>query len=70
ILLPALAQTFETHSALENLQDFVSFNASRIYNLPLGDKNITLIKKPMEIPKQCQGIIPMFAGETLTWSIE
>lgn len=69
IVLPALAQTFEAHNALENLESFTSLNASKIYNLPRTNKQITLIKKPMQIPEEISGVIPMFAGKSLEWSL-
>lgn len=69
ILLPTLAQIFDTHNALENLESFVSLNASQIYNLPRTNKQITLIKKQMQIKEELSGIVPMFAGNTLEWSL-
>ncbi len=69
IALPALTQTFETHNALDNLESFISINASKIYNLPRTNKQITLLKKPMQIPEEISGIVPMFAGKSLDWSL-
>ena len=68
-MLPALAQTFDTHNALENLESFVSLNASKIYNLVRTNKKITLVKKPMQVIDEINGIVPMFAGNTLEWSL-
>ncbi|MDE5603764.1 MAG: dihydroorotase [Helicobacter sp.] len=69
ILLPLLAQIFESNKALERLETFISYNASNIYQLPFSQKNVKLCKKPMIIPQECYGIVPMLAGETLEWSV-
>ena len=69
ILLQALTQTFEAHNALENLESFISINASKIYGLTRTSKQITLTKKPFQVPQEYAGIVPMFAGQTLQWSL-
>ncbi len=69
ILLPLLVQTFESNRALEKLETFISYNASKIYQLPLSKKNVRLCKKPMIVPQECYGVVPMLAGETLEWSV-
>ncbi len=69
ILLPLLAQTFASKNVLEKLESFVSHNAHKIYQLPLSQKSVKLCKKPMTIPQECYGVVPMLAGETLEWSV-
>lgn len=69
ILLPALATLFEAHKSLENLEKFVSTNAQRIYGIGATDKQIKLIKKPMIVPQSIEGIVPLYAGKTLAWSM-
>ncbi len=57
---------------LQRLQDFISGNACKIYNLTLPEKKVTLIKKDFQVPMQYDGlnrIIPLFANEILKWSI-
>lgn len=74
VLLPALAQLFETHNALENLQAFTSDNAFRIYDLEdFAQKDIILERKQWQVPDfiECESgrIIPFYAGEILQWRI-
>lgn len=73
LALPRLAALFAEHGALQHLQQFVSGNACRIYNLHPIDKKITLRDKPMLIPTSYrsfgQQVVPMCAGETIPWSI-
>ena len=47
--LPILAQIFENHNALHNLEKFVSINGANHYNLDINLKKITLIKKNSSI---------------------
>ena len=68
LLLPVLVELFEKHNALENLQDFVSGNAQRIYGLEKTQKKVKLIKKPFEIPEIMHEIVPLYAGKTLSWN--
>jgi len=70
VALPALAQIFEEHGALENLQAFVSDNARRIYGIKPPAKKVTLQKSPMRVPADYgEAVVPMFAGEELAWSV-
>ena len=69
IALQVLASLFEKHDALEKLQDFISGNAQKIYAITAPNKNITLEKKPFIVPSDYNGVVPMYAGETLEYSI-
>jgi dihydroorotase len=69
VALAALAQLFESNGKLENLQAFVSNNAQKIYGIKPLEKTITLEKKPFIVPNDYGGIVPMFAGQTLQWSV-
>jgi len=69
VALPALAELFERHDALEKLEDFVSNNAQKIYNYTPKEKKITLEKKEFLIPEKYGEVVPMFAGEKLSWSV-
>ncbi len=82
IALQALAQLFEKHDKLENLQKFVSSNAQAIYNFkPCSEANpylqnnkiITLKKEDFKVPNQYDAfgetVVPMYAGEILSWNI-
>ncbi len=67
VALPALCELFEKHHKLENLQKFISSNAREIYKLTPIQKNITLEKKEFSVPQNYGGVVPMFAGEKLSW---
>lgn len=69
LLLPMLAQLFEEHNKLENLQAFVSDNAQTLYRITPPHKTVTLEKKPFVIPATYGDVVPMWAGRTLEWSV-
>jgi dihydroorotase len=70
IALQLLCEIFEQYDKLENLQDFVSDNAQRIYGICPEFKEVTLEKRPFVVPQNYGGVVPMYAGETLNWAIE
>jgi dihydroorotase len=70
IALEALTSLFDTNDALEHLQAFISDNAQNIYNYKPLSKDIELIKEPFTVPQSYANVVPMFAGETLPWSIK
>ncbi|MGW8169987.1 MAG: dihydroorotase [Sulfurovaceae bacterium] len=70
IALAALAELFEKHQKLDNLQKFVSDNARSIYSITPPAKKVILEKIPMDVPSKYGSVVPMFAGETLSWNIK
>ena len=70
IALQALAELFESHDKLENLQAFVSDNAQKIYNIKAKKKGIILEKKEYTIPENYANVVPFLANKTLQWSIK
>lgn len=70
IALQLLCEIFEAHGKLDNLQAFVSDNAQRIYGICPDFKEVTLSKRDFVVPAMYGEVVPMRAGETLTWSIE
>ena len=70
LALPALAQLFDAHGKLENLQAFVSDNAQRIYGVTPPSKTVVLEKEAFDVPATYGGVVPMFAGETLQYRIK
>ncbi len=74
IALQVLAQFFDEHQKLENLNDFVSNNALRIYGINPPEKTIRLIQKEFHVPEnyhnESEVVVPMYAGETIAWSID
>jgi len=70
IALQVLTELFMEHSSLEKLQAFVSDNAQKIYaNLQVPQKTIQLEEKEFIVPDKYADIVPMYAGETLKYSI-
>lgn len=73
IALPVLADLFARHGALDKLQAFVSDNACELYHLHPAKKDITLVNEPMQVPASYRSfgeqVVPMYAGETINWSI-
>jgi len=74
IALQVLTELFEKYQALDNLNAFVSLNAQRIYDFKPLTKKIKLVKKDFVVPEvyeyNAENVVPMYAGETLAWSIE
>lgn len=73
VALPKLAEIFASHGALENLQAFVSGNACKWYGLQPVQKTVTLEDTPMSVPASYRSygeqVVPMYAGESIGWSI-
>ncbi|UPT77847.1 dihydroorotase [Sulfurovum sp. XGS-02] len=71
IALQVLAELFENEKApLENLQAFVSGNAQKIYGVTPVNKTVILEKKAFSVPSDYNGVVPMYADETLAYSIK
>jgi len=70
IALQVLTELFMEHSTLEKLQDFVSNNAQKIYKkITVPQKSVTLEKRPFTVPDKYGEVVPMYAGETLAYTI-
>jgi len=71
IALQLLAQLFETNNAsLDKLQAFISGNAQDIYSISPLQKTVALEKKPFTVPMDYNGVVPMYAGEKIEYSIK
>ena len=74
IALQVLTELFEKHGCLDNLNKFLSLNAQKVYDLKPLKKTIKLVKKDFVVPTiyeyKNEGVVPMYAGETISWSIE
>lgn len=74
IALQVLAELFEKHGKLDNLEKFVSLNAQEIYQFKPVEKTITLIKESYAVSQSYDGfdetVVPMYAGQTLAWSVQ
>jgi len=69
VILPCLAELFDKHDALDNLQKFISGNAQKIYGIQPPVKTVTLEKKPFVIPEIYGDVVPVFAGKEISWSV-
>ncbi len=70
IALQVLTELFIKHSTVEKLQDFISNNAQKIYqNITIPKKIVHLEKKPFIVPIKYGTVVPMYAGETLAYTI-
>ena len=69
IALQVLTELFAKHDAIEHLPDFISNNAQRIYGITPPAKKIILEEKPFIVPASYGGVVPMYAGETIDYSI-
>lgn len=71
IALQVLAELFEKENApLENLQAFISGNAQKIYGVTPPAKTVSLEKRPFTVPSDYNGVVPMYADETLAYTIK
>ena len=68
-LLQGIVELFDKNGKLDLLQNYLSDNAKRIYGVNPPKKLVTLEKKEMKISESYGGVIPMLAGETLSWSL-
>jgi dihydroorotase len=70
IALQLLAELFEKHNALENLQRFISDNAQRIYGITPIEKEVILERKSFRVPTEYNGVVPIYANEEIAYSIK
>ena len=71
IALQLLTELFEKNDApLENLQAFISGNAQNIYGVKPISKKVVLEKTPFKVPSDYNGVVPMYAGEDIAYSIK
>lgn len=65
------AEAFESVDALDKLEAFASFHGPDFYQLPRNTEQITLVKTtwriPNEVPLTGNGLVPLRAGEEMSW---
>ena len=68
------AEAFEVANALDKLEAFASFYGADYYGLPRNTGKITLSKTSWQVPEKLpfgeDELIPLRAGQTLTWKME
>lgn len=72
--LALYTEIFEAADALDKLENFASVFGAQFYQLPLNTETIMLTKKswevPLALPFGSETVVPMKAGETLSWQIQ
>ncbi|WP_204141782.1 dihydroorotase [Halomicronema sp. CCY15110] len=67
------AEAFESVDALDKLEGFASFHGPDFYQLPRNIEQITLTKKtwriPEAVPLKTSALVPLKAGEEMTWQM-
>lgn len=69
VLLPVLAEVFESARCLDRLGDFASRFGAEFYGLPPNDGTVTLVKKTWVVPDQIGSVVPFRAGDELSWQL-
>lgn len=69
VALPLLAELFDRHGALANLQRFVSDTARQVYGLTPPRKRVTLARRSWQVPERYGDVVPLYAGQTLAWQV-
>ncbi|XZG70365.1 dihydroorotase [Chitinibacteraceae bacterium HSL-7] len=67
------AEAFEAAGALDQLEAFASFNGPDFYRLPRNTETVTLVKEDWTVPASYpfgeHTVVPLRAGETLSWRL-
>jgi dihydroorotase len=77
VALPVLAALFEAASALDRLPTFVAGHGAAFYGLPAPAGTLRLVRREWIVPRLLHagpglesGVVPLYAGQTLVWSVE
>jgi dihydroorotase len=67
------AQIFDAAGRLDKLERFASFHGADFYGLPRNPDTITLARDswtvPASYPFAAETVVPLFAGQTLSWRV-
>lgn len=69
IALQVLADLFTSHGCVDKLQGFVSDRARAIHGVEVPAKRVRLEPREFVVPANYGGVVPMFAGEAIPWSL-
>jgi len=73
VALPLYAEAFESAGALDRLEGFASVFGADFYRLPRNVDTVTLVREsddvPSELPFGDDAIVPLRAGETVSWRV-
>lgn len=71
--LELYAEAFESAGALDKLEGFASFYGPDFYQLPRNTEQVILTKTTWRIPEELpfldSGLVPLGAGEEITWKL-
>jgi dihydroorotase len=71
--LELYAEVFEQAGALDRLEAFASHYGADFYRLPRNSESVTLVKESWQVPEELQfgedRLVPLRAGETITWRL-
>jgi dihydroorotase len=74
IALALYAEVFASVNAMDKLENFTSVFGADFYNLPHNQETITLINEPFHVPEKIaydeNWLVPLKAGQTLSWSVQ
>lgn len=67
------AEAFEAAGALDKLEGFASIYGADFYGLPRNTSHITLLKQSWQVPEQIpfanDVLVPLRAGQTISWQL-
>jgi dihydroorotase len=67
------AEAFEAAGALDRLEGFASVHGADFYGLPRNAGTVTLLREPWEVPDHypfgAEQLVPLRAGERITWRL-
>lgn len=70
VAVPLMAELFEENGKLEKLENFMSVYGPAFYSIKPAESCITLVQKKSTIPAVIDGIVPLYAEKTVSWSIK
>ena len=70
VAVPLMAELFEKNGQLDKLENFMSVYGPAFYGIKPAESRIALVQKKSTIPAVIDGIVPLLAGKTLSWSIK
>ena len=68
--VPLVAELFEQQGQIKKLENFMSVFGPKFYDLKPAKEKLVLIKKESTIPAVTDGIVPLCAGKSVSWSIK
>ena len=69
VALPLLAQIFADYASFNHLEAFISHYGADFYRLPRNTEKITLVQEDWVVPEDYNGVVPLMAGQTLSWKV-